>query len=463
MNLMRIPWLARCLQSKWFPLVPQIAMLAVFCSLVLGGLGVSTDDAAFARILRNTNLASLVIWSYWWPVIIVATIVLGRIWCTLCPMELLTAIASGLGLRRRAPSWIRTGWVVTLFYMLILIVGIHTLAIHRLPHRMSLYLLMLMLTAVVVGLVYEKRAFCSYVCPVGHLLGFYALLAPFEWRADDLDKCSGCRTKDCVAGRNHYRLIGRSCTSNLYPAKIKDNRQCLLCTQCLKSCPYNNLRFSLRRPCRDLFGSPAFTWAQMVFLLVVAAFVVYEILSEWSSSKAVLIWIPGQIARLLTVDGAGASLLKAVVMFVFYPAVFLGCVYLLIRLFATVSLRLATQLLCLALLPTMAAAHTMKALLKMTSRIPYWSYAVSDPRGTITAAEIMDKTLVVDKAIPDALAPWLSYGCVFLLLIALAITLTIFRKSALFRQHALPVRIGVFLAAGFYWAVFAVTIVLWRF
>ena len=171
-------------------------------------------------------------------------------------------------------------------------------------------------------------------------------------------------------------MVGRSCTSNLYPAKIKDNRRCLLCTQCLKSCPYKNLRFSLRMPCRDLFGSPVFTWAGMVFLLVVAAFVVYEILSEWSSSKAVLTWIPAQVARLLAVDGAAASLLSAVVMFVFYPAVFLGCVY---------------------------------------------------------------------------------------LLIALTITLTIFLKSALFRQHGLPVRIGVFLAAGVYWVVFAVTIVLWRF
>ena len=96
MNLFKIGWLKGIAQSKWFPLLPQVAMLAVFCLLIWGGLGVSTKDNAFAKILRNTNLANLIVWSYWWPLIIITTIVIGRMWCTVCPMELLTAIASEL-------------------------------------------------------------------------------------------------------------------------------------------------------------------------------------------------------------------------------------------------------------------------------------------------------------------------------------------------------------------------------
>ena len=80
---------------------------------------------------------------------------------------------------------------------------------------------LLLLLAVDVSLIFERRAFCSYVCPVGHLLGLYALLAPFQWRADDAGVCASCSTKDCVAKKNRDRLAGRSCTSGLYPASLR--------------------------------------------------------------------------------------------------------------------------------------------------------------------------------------------------------------------------------------------------
>ena len=124
MNLFSISWLKRLAQSKWFPLVPQLVTLVTFALLVVGGWGISTDDNAFAKILRNTNLANLIVWSYWWPLIIIATVVIGRVWCTVCPVELLTAVCSRIGLKRRVPSWLRSGWIITAFYILILLVSL---------------------------------------------------------------------------------------------------------------------------------------------------------------------------------------------------------------------------------------------------------------------------------------------------------------------------------------------------
>lgn len=57
----------------------NINLLIVFGQLVAGGIGVTTDDPDFAKWLRNTNVANLVVWSYWWPVIIIVAIVLGRL------------------------------------------------------------------------------------------------------------------------------------------------------------------------------------------------------------------------------------------------------------------------------------------------------------------------------------------------------------------------------------------------
>lgn len=464
MNLLHVRWIRSLLTWRWFPILPQLIMLTAFGLLIAGGLGVTTSDAGFANVLRNTNLANLLVWSYWWPLIILVAILLGRIWCTVCPMELLSALAVRVGLRRRVPHLFKSGWVITIFFTLILIVGIHTLLLHRIPQRMALYLLMLLSVALVISLIYEKRAFCSYVCPVGHLLGLYALISPFEWRADDISVCRLCK-KDCVTRKYHYRMVGRSCTSNLYPAAIKDNRDCLLCTQCLKACPNNNIRFSVRKPFADFFGTIELRPAHVGFVLVVSGFVVYEVLSEWSVSKTLLTWVPEHITNALGITGAMANFVSAIVMFILFPSVLLLVIATLakIRSGGTVSSGTIIKTFALLLIPTMASAHIIKAILKMTSRIPYWPYALSDPGGIVTTHRVLNGTLVLDKSVPNALYPAISFTAAALLLIALTATLLIFRKSPSVRNLHLGVKVPLFLGVLTYWSIFAFVIFMWRF
>ncbi len=438
-------------------------MLMTLGLLVAGGIGVTTDDPAFAKELRNTNLANLLVWSYWWPLVVVAAILLGRAWCMVCPMELVTSLAARIGFRRKVPQLFESGWVITIFYTLVLIVGVHTLAIHRIPHRMALYLLVLMGVAVLVGLIYEKRAFCSHVCAVGHLLGLYALVSPFEWRADDLVVCKACKAKECVAKKNHYRLVGRSCTSNLYPPTIKDNQVCILCTQCLKVCPYGNVRFTLRKPFTDFFGLVELGSAQVGFVLLVSGFVVYEILSEWPVSKAILTWVPRHLADALSITGAVASFVSAIVMFILFPAILLFVVIGLAKIRSEVSSKVIAKVFALLVLPTMASGHLLKAILKMTSRIPYWPYALSDLAGVETAQKILDKSVVLDKSASRIFYPGISVVAAVILVTALAATLLIFRKSAAMKNLDTTVKVFLLLGAFAYWSIFALMIFKWRF
>lgn len=464
MNLLHVRWIRSLLTWRWFPVLPQLIMLTAFGLLIAGGLGVTTSDAGFAKVLRNTNLANLLPWSYWWPLIILVAILLGRIWCMVCPMELVSALVVRVGLRRKVPHLFKSGWVITVFFALILIVGIHTLSLHRIPHRMALYLLMLLSVALVISLIYEKRAFCSYVCPVGHLLSLYALISPFEWRADDISVCKLCKTKDCVTKKNHYRMVRRSCTSNLYPATIKDNRNCLLCTQCLKACPNNNIRFSVRKPFADLFGAVKLRPAHVGFVLPLSGFVVYEVLSEWSISKAILTWVPEHLANALGITGAMTNFLSAIVMFILFPAVLLLVIVGLAKIRSEgVSSGTIAKTFALLLIPTMASAHIIKAILKMTSRIPYWPYVLSDPRGIVTAHKIFNGTLMLDKWVPSALYPVISFAAAALLLIALAATLLIFGKSPSVRNLHSGVKVPLFLGVLAYWSIFAFMIFMWRF
>ncbi len=494
MNLLNVRWIRSLLGSRWFPIAAQLIMLAAFGLSIAGGIRVTTNDAGFAKELRNTNLANLVIWSFWWPLIIIASILWGRVWCMVCPMELITSVAGRMGLRRKVPGFLKSGWVITIFYTLVLIVGVHTLALHRLPQRMALYLLTLLVAAVVVGLIYEKRTFCGYVCPVGHLLGLYAFISPFEWRADVLPVCGSCKTKDCIAKKNHYRIVGRSCTSNLYPATIKDNQDCLLCTQCLKVCPSGNLRFSTRWPFADFFRAVELRAAQVGFIVLVSGFVVYEVLSEWPVSKAILRWIPEHLVDALGITGPMTGFVSAIVMFIIFPGVLFlavgalakiasgwrGGSGLLAKTFALLLLPTIDALekvtsgwrggsgsivktFAFLLLPTMAGAHLIKSMLKMTSRIPYWPHAFSDPKGVATAQEIVDKTLVLDKSVTGALYPAISFAAAVVLLTALVATLLIFRKSAAVQKLNLGARVIVILGVLAYWGVFGFTIFKWRF
>jgi len=461
-DLLSVGWIRSLLKSWWFPLAFQLTMLVAFGLLIAGGLWVGSSDPELAKELRNTNLANLVVWSYWFPLLIVSVVLLGRVWCMVCPMELITALTVRVGLQLKVPGFFRSGWLITVFYALILIVGIHGLSVHRAPHRMALYLLMLLGIAVVVSLIYRKRAFCSYVCPVGHLLGLYALIAPLQWRADNLSVCRSCKTKDCIAKRNHYRIVGRSCTSNLYPATIRNNADCLLCTQCLKVCPYDNIQFSLRKPYADFFGTIELRTAQIAFILLVSGFVVYEVLSEWPVSEAILTWVPNHFVSALSIKGPIAKLFSAVIMFIIFPCVLLLIIVALARIRSSAAAGAIANAFCLLLLPTMASAHITKAVLKTTSRIPYWRHAFLDPCGILTAQKMLDGKVVLNTSVVNVLYPAVTVTVVVLFVFALSATLWIFCKLSTTKNLNSGARVAIFLGVCAYWAVFAITILKWR-
>jgi len=463
MNLLKNSLLAGLVRSTWFPLVLQVVMLNAFVAIIWGGWGVATADADFAKILRNTNLSNLLIWSYWWPLIIISAILLGRVWCTVCPMELASFMASKVGLRRRVPGFFKSGWVITIFYAGILLVGVHALAIHRQPHRMAIYMLMLLVAALVCGLLFSRRAFCSYVCPVGHLLGMYAMISPLQWRSADKEVCDACNTKDCIVKYRQQYLIGRSCTSDLYPATIRDNRQCLLCTQCAKVCPNENLALSVRWPFADLFNPVKFNSAQILFVMIVSGFVVYEVLSEWTKSKAILTRVPNYVNNVLDTPEPYSGLVSAVIMFVLFPALLYVGVWLLSKVLSRKSGKTIVGILSLALIPTMAAAHLIKACLKMISRIPYWRYVFEDPTGIVTAGKLQDEKIILDQTVANAMQPGLSWLMVAVLLVSLIATIVMLSRSGALKDVDKGGKTAVLLGVTLYWSVFAVSIIAWRF
>jgi hypothetical protein len=216
----------------------------------------------------------------------------------------------------------------------------------------------------------------------------------------------------------------------------------------------------------DLLARVDLRPAQVGFILMLGGFVVYEILSEWPASYEIMMWAPDRVTRALGVGGSTSSLVSATVLFVVGPVSALLIVAALAKLASgreRVSLRVTARTFALLLLPTIAGAHIIKSLLRMSSRIPYWRGVFSDPQGIETARRMVAGTLVPDESVTAALDPVVSVAAVALLLASLAATALVFRRTVAGRKLGPGVGVVLFVSALVYWSLFGVTIFQWRF
>ncbi len=177
-------------------------------------------------------------------------------------------------------------------------------------------------------------------------------------------------------------------------------------------------------------------------------------------------WGPERLTQALGMTGAMSNLVSATVLFVVAPALVLLLVTTLARLAcgqARVSFGQTANTFTLLLLPTMAGAHILKSLLRMSSRLPYWSGVWADPKGIETAQRMVAGTLVPDTSATGALDPAVSFAAIAVLLASLAATELVFRRTVVRQKLGPGVQAVLFLSTLSYWSIFALTVLYWRF
>ncbi|MCK5170462.1 MAG: hypothetical protein KAQ75_11340, partial [Bacteroidales bacterium] len=73
--------------------------------------------------------------------------------------------------------------------------------------------------------------------------------------------------------------------------------------------------------------------------------------------------------------------------------------------------------------------HLLKSLLKTTSRIPYWDFVFSDPRGVKTAQLLTDNPKLLNKDILFVISPYIGIIAILLTVGSIVLSLLIIRKQ----------------------------------
>jgi hypothetical protein len=207
------------------------------------------------------------------------------------------------------------------------------------------------------------------------------------------------------------------------------------------------------------------TTAQTAFCLVVSGFVVYEVFTEWNVTKGLLLWLSDNINILLGTENAWShGLIKSLTLFVILPTLVWLFPYGLFRLTGgKLSIGKFFSVFGIAFIPIMAATHTVKALLKTTSRIPYWENAFTDPVGVETASGILDKSIQLTP-LPVWREPAVTAMSLVLVCCGIAVSTIVIRKLTTTHLRKSGHRAwALYLIPGLYGGAFAAMICLWRF
>ncbi len=122
------------------------------------------------------NLANLLIWLVWWPLLCVMFIVAGRIWCGVCPFSKVSdSLQRVVGLRLAVPDFLKEQglWLILIAFLLLSWLE-ETAGIVDSPRQTAIMLLTILTGAVAFGLFFQGRVWCRYVCPIGGISHVYA-------------------------------------------------------------------------------------------------------------------------------------------------------------------------------------------------------------------------------------------------------------------------------------------------
>ncbi|MEA5477902.1 cyclic nucleotide-binding domain-containing protein [Pseudanabaena galeata UHCC 0370] len=273
------PWLRQILLSRWYPEGIWYVMMAFFVPITIAGF--------FGPQARDSSITLNLFWAWWWPGYLLLFVFIGRLWCAVCPFMITAEWIRRFSLwlfPRQQLTW-NTQWLNRwgAWFLFGGFVAIYLWEkLWDLPHHAALsawLLLAITAGAVICSLIYERRLWCRYLCPIGGMNGMFAKLAMVEVRATQQVCGSQCSTFGCYKGSAATAITfadalptegqaTEGCPLYSHPAQLQDNRDCMLCMTCMKACPNRSVQLNLRFPTSDLLENHQAFSAEVALLLL---------------------------------------------------------------------------------------------------------------------------------------------------------------------------------------------------
>ncbi len=250
----------------------------IFWLVIVSGLA--------GTVVPGLNFATAITWYVWFCVVFVLIAVIGRAWCAMCPFggfaewiqrrTLWKRLQSSLGLQLRYPEKLATYGLLSsaaTFVLLTYIEEFFNIAGPGTPRDTSFMVIGIVTAALLSFLVFERRTFCRYVCPLSSVIGTLgAVGSAAGFRTKDRDTCLSCKTKDCMRGGEE----GYGCPWYTWPGSADSNLYCGLCSECYKACPSGNVGLFVQKPLTSVI-SPSRRRADISWVVaVLLGLVVYQ-------------------------------------------------------------------------------------------------------------------------------------------------------------------------------------------
>jgi transcriptional regulator with AAA-type ATPase domain/NAD-dependent dihydropyrimidine dehydrogenase PreA subunit len=250
------PKLRQFLRSDWWPTRINYGFTLSAFALVVIVLFIGPQD-------RQHNVALNLFWAWWWPLVLIGFPFVGRLWCSICPFMIYGEVMQKFSLwlvPRQLKSWPRDeadrwgGWLLFGLFTLIFLWE-ELWDLEDTAYLSSCLLLLITAGAVIFSVLFERRFWCRYLCPIGGMNGLFAKLSMTELRAQQGTCSAECTTYQCYKGgpQKGEGQATNGCPLYSHPAQLEDNRDCVLCMTCLKACPHRSVEFNLRPPGIELW------------------------------------------------------------------------------------------------------------------------------------------------------------------------------------------------------------------
>ncbi|MFQ5713704.1 MAG: sigma 54-interacting transcriptional regulator [Candidatus Scalinduaceae bacterium] len=246
LNLLNIPLIKRLCESQRIFLAAKTTIIIFFILILYFGL-VQPD-----LLIGGKSIVLILCWHLGIPLLFVTYLFAARFACGMCPMSSISKFLNRfVNLNLPIPSFIKKqGFLIMgIGFMSILFIEEYTHMTYS-TTKTAYLILSVFFGTIIFDIIFEKSAWCRYLCPLGGMNGLFGMSSMVEIRANKNTCTTICTTHDCFNGTEK---VGH-CPMFLHLQFLSDNRDCKFCLNCIKSCKHNATRLNLRIPGAEIIS-----------------------------------------------------------------------------------------------------------------------------------------------------------------------------------------------------------------